>query len=171
MPKENDENKDDIMWENKHWIKLPESIRKEWKSGGVLREHYNKLLKDNYDAMKAHKEYYDKCMAKWGYTVPDPIPTPDIQEEVLFTWFTYLFGWFAYQAIDYIDQEVLDIEYDKNGQPVLDETGNPKMHQKIEKRLGFSNVGRWVLEDSVQKMAEYIEDVKAGKTPRCLRAV
>ena len=71
-------------------------------------------------------------MQQWNYNVKDPIPSIEIIRDVLFTFETYLFGWFALR---------MDPDYN------------------------------YVLEDSIRLMREYIEDIKAGRIPRCTRDI
>lgn len=121
-----------VMYNNMKYIPLPPEILKEMRQGGILRNHHEKIINDNFNAMLKHKEYYENVMKQWDYNVKDPIPNIGIIRDVLFTFETYLFGWFALR---------MDPDYN------------------------------YVLEDSIRLMQEYIEDIKAGKTPRCMRDI
>lgn len=121
-----------IMYNNMKYLPLPPEILKEMRQGGILRNHHEKIIRDNHEAMLKHKEYYEKVMKQWNYNVKDPIPSIEIIRDVLFTFETYLFGWFALR---------MDPDYN------------------------------YVLEDSIRLMREYIEDIKAGRIPRCTRDI
>lgn len=132
----------DWFYANAWYIVMPQDVIKETLKGGILYNHYESLLKKHYDAMLAHQAYYNECMSQWGYDVPDPIPSMKVLRNILFTFETYLFGWFAYKT--------------------------PPDSAFLEK-FPKQKYRRYVLEDSVIKMREYIEDITANRTPRCLR--
>lgn len=84
-----------VMFNNMKYIPLPISTLKEMRQGGILREQHEKTVLSTYNAMLKHKEYYDNIMKQWNYNVPDSIPSIDVIRDILYTFETYLFGWFA----------------------------------------------------------------------------
>lgn len=65
---------------------------------GIINKYYQDTIDKIYEAMKAHKVYYDETMAQCNYPVKDIIPTKDIIRNHIFTLEAFLFGWFALEV-------------------------------------------------------------------------
>ena len=85
---------------SKRFRPLPEGFyRAIYSRDGVVAKYYENTVDKIYEAMKAHKKYYDDTMAECGYPVKDIIPDKKIIREHIFTLDAFLFGWFAMEVM------------------------------------------------------------------------
>ncbi|MDO5115242.1 MAG: hypothetical protein Q4D58_04015 [Synergistaceae bacterium] len=94
-----EEEDDEDGWNvnNRKYIPLPQELLIQLGGKGCIRKYYEQTVDKIYEAMCAHKVYYDKQMARCGYPIKDIIPTKEQIRNHIFDWDSFLFGWFAFE--------------------------------------------------------------------------
>lgn len=84
---------------SRRFIPMPNNLFMDiYSKSGNINKYYQDTIDKIYEAMKAHKKYYDDTMAECHYPVKDIIPNKKIIRDHIFTLDAFLFGWFALEV-------------------------------------------------------------------------